>query len=70
MIQAPGYQRLVTHLFIQGDEHLNGDAVFGVKERLIVAYETQIADENWTDFFEIKQPFHLIQYSFVLTKEG
>jgi catechol 1,2-dioxygenase len=36
MISAPGYQRLVTHLFIAGDPYLESDAVFGVKPSLIV----------------------------------
>jgi protocatechuate 3,4-dioxygenase beta subunit len=37
MITAPGYRRLVTHLFIAGDPYLHSDAVFGVKDSLIVA---------------------------------
>ena len=38
MIQAPGYDKLVTHLFVRGDEFLDSDAVFGVKESLIVDF--------------------------------
>ncbi|TCP95858.1 hydroxyquinol 1,2-dioxygenase [Sphingomonas sp. PP-F2F-A104-K0414] len=37
MISATGYQRLVTHLFVEGDPYLESDAVFGVKPSLIVA---------------------------------
>jgi hydroxyquinol 1,2-dioxygenase len=36
MISAPGYRTLVTHLFFEGDEYLESDAVFGVKHSLIV----------------------------------
>ncbi len=36
MISAPGYRTLVTHLFIEGDEYLESDAVFGVKPSLVV----------------------------------
>lgn len=39
MISAPGYQRLVTHLFAAGDKYLESDAVFGVKPSLIVRFE-------------------------------
>ena len=39
MIQAPGYDRLVTHLFVRGDEFLDSDAVFGVKESLVIDYK-------------------------------
>src|SRR5258705_6086435 len=39
MISAPGYRTLVTHLFIEGDEYLESDAVFGVKPSLVVRPE-------------------------------
>ena len=32
MISAPGFRRLVTHIFVDGDQYLDSDAVFGVKE--------------------------------------
>jgi len=39
MISAPGYRTLVTHLFFEGDQYLESDAVFGVKHSLIVRPE-------------------------------
>jgi protocatechuate 3,4-dioxygenase beta subunit len=36
MISARGFRKLVTHLFIAGDEYLASDAVFGVKQSLVV----------------------------------
>ena len=38
MIEAPGCEKLVTHLFVKGDKYLNSDAVFGVKDSLIVDF--------------------------------
>jgi hydroxyquinol 1,2-dioxygenase len=35
MISAPGYETLVTHVFSAGDQYLDSDAVFGVKNSLI-----------------------------------
>ena len=35
MISAPGYQQLVTHVFVDGDKYLDSDVVFGVKDSLI-----------------------------------
>jgi hydroxyquinol 1,2-dioxygenase len=35
MVTAPGCRRLVTHVFVRGDEYLASDAVFGVKESLV-----------------------------------
>ena len=57
MISAPGYRTLVTHLFLDGDEYLGSDAVFGVKPSLIirprlikgintVEYDFGLADER------------------------
>jgi len=37
MIDHEGYEKLVTHLFIEGDPYLDSDAVFGVKQSLIVS---------------------------------
>src|SRR5690606_2200937 len=35
MIQAPGYETLITHVFRRDDPHLQADAVFGVRQSLI-----------------------------------
>jgi catechol 1,2-dioxygenase len=39
IVTAPGYETLVTHIFPGGDPYLDSDAVFGVKESLIVSFE-------------------------------
>ncbi|TDV47921.1 maleylacetate reductase and hydroxyquinol 1,2-dioxygenase domain-containing protein [Actinophytocola oryzae] len=39
MIQAAGHQKLITQLFVSGGRYLDSDAVFGVKEDLIVDFE-------------------------------
>ncbi|MCI5074024.1 intradiol ring-cleavage dioxygenase [Oricola sp.] len=39
LVTAPGYQRLVTHTFVEDDPYLESDAVFGVKETLIANYK-------------------------------
>lgn len=36
MIEAPGFHKLVTSLYPEGDEFLPSDAVFGVKKSLVV----------------------------------
>ena len=45
MISAPGYERLVTHIFVKGDKYLDSDAVFGVKKSLIVDFIKNAAGE-------------------------
>jgi hydroxyquinol 1,2-dioxygenase len=39
MIDAPGFEKLVTHVFEEGDRYLDSDAVFGVKDSLIRRFE-------------------------------
>jgi len=38
IVSAPGYETLTTHIFVRGDEYLQSDAVFGVKDALIVDF--------------------------------
>ena len=38
MIDAPGYQKLVTHVFRAGDKYLDSDAVFGVRSSLVAEW--------------------------------
>jgi protocatechuate 3,4-dioxygenase beta subunit len=45
MIEAPGCDKLVTHLFVKGDKYLDSDAVFGVKNSLIVNFRKNAAGE-------------------------
>lgn len=44
-ITAAGYEPLTTHLFAAGDEFLDTDAVFGVKQSLVVPFTK--ADSGW-----------------------
>jgi hydroxyquinol 1,2-dioxygenase len=37
MVTAPGFRTLITHIFLSGDPYLATDAVFGVKEDLVVS---------------------------------
>ena len=38
MITAQGYESLITHIFVEGDEYLDSDAVFGVKNSLVTEF--------------------------------
>jgi hydroxyquinol 1,2-dioxygenase len=40
-VDAPGYRTLITHIFVAGDPYLDRDAVFGVKDSLIVGFTEQ-----------------------------
>jgi protocatechuate 3,4-dioxygenase beta subunit len=46
MVSAPGYRTLITHIFVAGSDHLDDDAVFGVKRSLIVDFDAQPPGEG------------------------
>jgi hydroxyquinol 1,2-dioxygenase len=56
MITAHGYRRLITHVFDASDEHLGSDAVFGVKESLIAAFERDDSGRYSLAFEFVIQP--------------
>jgi hydroxyquinol 1,2-dioxygenase len=68
MVQAPGYRTLITHVFADGDEYLDTDAVFGVKETLIASF---VRHESGTapDGKEMDKPFYTMSYDMVLSPE-
>ena len=39
LVTAPGYEPLITHVFMDGDKYLDSDVVFGVKDELIAKVE-------------------------------
>ena len=41
MVTATGLHRLVTHIFVAGGDHLGSDAVFGVKDSLVLDFAEQ-----------------------------
>jgi hydroxyquinol 1,2-dioxygenase len=65
MISAPGHEKLVTHVFVQGDAYLDTDAVFGVKNSLIREY-TQEEPGMAADGTEVKTTWRKLNYDFGL----
>lgn len=64
-IEAPGFHRLVTHLFKNGDEFLETDVVYGVKKPLIVDFKQRPPGKAPTGE-TIDEPFFEVHYDFVL----
>lgn len=42
LIQAEGYETLITHVFRSDDDYLDSDAVFGVRQSLIADWKKQV----------------------------
>jgi hydroxyquinol 1,2-dioxygenase len=65
MISAPGYQRLVTHVFRKGDKYLDSDAVFGVRSSLVAEW-VRHAPGPAPDGRTSAVPFTTLDFVFVL----
>lgn len=52
LVTAPGYQKIVTHIFDGEDKWLASDAVFGVKQSLIAPFEPVEGDTKWRADFD------------------
>jgi hydroxyquinol 1,2-dioxygenase len=69
MIDAPGYEKLVTHVFVAGDPYLQSDAVFGVKDALIAEFQRRPAKEA-PGGKVTEGAFFYLAYDFRLTPKG
>lgn len=65
MIAAPGYEKLVTHVFVAGDQYLDSDAVFGVKDSLISEFTLHPAGSA-PDGRTLDRPWCQLTYDFQL----
>lgn len=65
MLDAPGHERLITHLFVSNSPFLDSDAVFGVRNSLIVDFVPQPAGTA-PDGRVMKERFYTAQYDFKL----
>ena len=63
LVNAPGYEPLITHVFIEGDKYLDTDVVFGVKDDLISRVEKR-SDPVMPDGQPAAGPWHLMTYDF------
>jgi len=68
-ISAPGYHGCVTHLFQRGDEFIETDVVYGVKEPLIVEFVKKPPGKAPTGE-TVSTPFYEVKYDFVLQKQA
>lgn len=69
MLQAPGHERLITHIFVSDSPYIESDAVFGVRESLIADFKAHPAGTA-PDGRAMATPFHSAQYDFRLVPSG
>ncbi|GAM84782.1 hypothetical protein ANO11243_027830 [Dothideomycetidae sp. 11243] len=66
IVSAPGYKPLVTQIFDRRDEYITNDAVFAVKDSLVVDFEPFKGDPKAD--FKLEYGFRLVSYA--AAKEG
>jgi hydroxyquinol 1,2-dioxygenase len=67
IVSAPGYLPVTTHLFVADSDYLDSDAVFGMKESLVVKFERHPPGVG-PDGSRVETPFYTVEYDFRLSK--
>jgi hydroxyquinol 1,2-dioxygenase len=71
IITAPGCRTLVTEVFPSDDPYLDQDAVFGVREQLVMQYREHNTADNIPSGLEIGNnvttPYYSVDFDFILT---
>jgi hydroxyquinol 1,2-dioxygenase len=71
MVRADGSRTLVTHIFVRGDELLTRDAVFGVKDSLILDFEQQPKGSQAPDGRDLSgRTWSRVRFDIVLAPAG
>ena len=68
-VLAPGFRPMTTHLFVAGDQYLDSDAAWGVRDGLVVDF-TRNSDPADIERFGVPGPFYDVGFDFVLVPEG
>ena len=69
IVSAPGYQPVITHVFVEGDPYLDGDAVFAVKDSLIGRY-VKVNDPAEAKRLGMPNPFLKLTWDFKLAPDA
>ena len=69
LINVPGYEPLITHLFQEGAPYLDSDVVFGTKQELVVRFDPREPGET-PDGGTSAEPWVEARYDFVLQAQA
>jgi len=69
IVSAPGYQQVITHVFTDGDPHLDSDAVYAVKDSLVAQYR-KVSDAAEAKKLGMPSPFLKLEWDFHLSPES
>ncbi len=68
IVSAPGHQQVITHVFVEGDPYLDGDAVFAVKDSLVGRYQ-KVNDAAEAKKLGMPNPFLKLSWDFRLSPD-
>ncbi len=71
IVKAEGYKSLVTEIFAEGDQYLDQDTVFGVREDLVMTYQDMPAGsfpEGFALSDQVKDAYVRVDFDLVLVK--
>ncbi|RFN53265.1 putative hydroxyquinol-1,2-dioxygenase [Fusarium flagelliforme] len=68
MFKKDGYDPLITALYLKDDPYESTDAVFGVKDSLVVSIQ-KVTDEEMAKKYDVKVGSALMTYDFVLVSD-
>lgn len=71
IVTAPGHRTLVTEVFPSDDPYLDQDAVFGVREKLVMEYQERNSNAELPDELKIKNDlngkrYYVVEFDFLL----
>ena len=73
IVTAPGHRTLVTEVFPSDDPYLDEDAVFGVREQLVMEYQERSDTSDLPDDLaardKIAAPYFVVDFDFVLASD-
>ncbi len=61
IVEADGHQPLTTHIFVADSPYQDSDAVFAVKESLVVDFP-QVDDEEKARAYQVTAPFRMAEF--------
>ena len=64
LAHTPGYKTLITQVFVDDDEHLDSDVVFGVTRTLIGDYQRH--ESGTPPASDVTAPWYTFDYTFVM----
>ena len=69
IVSAPGFESVATHVFVEGDPYLESDAVFAVKNSLVVPFERHEAGRA-PDGKQMTRPYYTVHFDFGLVESA